>query len=120
MGWKVKLKKVEVKQKEEIPEPPKVPDVPPTPPKAPDTPPVSPKEENKVSRPEGIPDELWDLMVLSGVTGEEVQKAVHAVGAFPVDTPIKNYGDDFIAARLVGKWDKVVTVIEKIRASENK
>lgn len=67
-------------------------------------------EQNIGGRPEGIPDELWNLMTLSGVTGEQIQKAVAACKYYPVDMPIKDYDPTFIQGKLIASWDKVKQV----------
>lgn len=54
-----------------------------------------------------IPEQLKQLMIADGINPEQIQKAVGAIGYFPVDTPLENYGTDFILGRLVGSWDGV-------------
>lgn len=59
-----------------------------------------------------IPKAVADLMKMDGITAEEVQKVVFARGQFPADTPIKNYGDDFINGWLVPYWQNVVEYVK--------
>lgn len=73
---------------------------------------VEPKIDG--TRPEGIPDKLWDLMIMSGVTGEQVQKAVAKRGHYTVDTPIKSYDPKFINGCLIAAWPQVVKIIESL------
>lgn len=72
--------------------------------------PDSEPEQNVGARPEGIPDELWNLMTLSGITGEQIQKAVAACKYYPADMPIKDYDPTFIQGKLIASWDKVKQV----------
>jgi GTPase SAR1 family protein len=74
------------------------------------TEPDSEPEQNVGARPEGIPDELWNLMTLSGITGEQIQKAVAACKYYPADMPIKDYDPTFIQGKLIASWDKVKQV----------
>lgn len=67
-------------------------------------------EQTDGGRPEGIPDELWNLMILSGITGEQIQKAVAACKYYPADMPIKDYDPTFIQGKLIASWDKVKQV----------
>jgi len=65
----------------------------------------------KGARPAGIPDALWDLMVISGITAEQIQKAVAARKYYPIDTPIANYDPKFVNGTLIAAWDKVTALI---------
>lgn len=62
-------------------------------------------------RPDGIPDALWDLMVMGGVTGPQIQAAVAKRGHYPIDTPIKNYDEKFMNGCLIAAFDKVKEII---------
>lgn len=68
-----------------------------------------PKTEQQSS---DIPKVVADLMAMDGITAEEVQKVVFARGQFPADTPIKNYGDDFINGWIVPYWQNVVDYVK--------
>ena len=54
-----------------------------------------------------IPKRLLDLMTAAGITEQEVRQVVFERGFYPVETPIPNYGDDFIDGWLIPFWDKV-------------
>lgn len=82
----------------------------PAPHMTPEPEPESEPEQNVGARPEGIPDELWNLMTLSGITGEQIQKAVAACKYYPADMPIKDYDPTFIQGKLIASWDKVKQV----------
>ncbi len=59
-----------------------------------------------------IPKRLLDLMTASGVTEKEVRQTVFDRGHYPLDTPIKNYGDDFIDGWLIAYWPQCVEYIK--------
>jgi len=59
-----------------------------------------------------IPKAVADLMAIDGITAEEVQKVVFARGQFPADTPIQNYGDDFINGWIVPYWQNLVDYVK--------
>lgn len=61
----------------------------------------------------GILPSLADLMRGSGVTPEQVQKAVGAKGYFPSDMPISQYPQDFIEGCLVAAWPQVYDLIKQ-------
>lgn len=54
-----------------------------------------------------IPEQLKQLMRADNISIKQIQKAVHINGYFPEDTPIENYGEEFILGRLVASWSKV-------------
>lgn len=54
-----------------------------------------------------IPKRLLDLMTAAGITEKEVRQVVFERGFYPLETPIPNYGDDFIDGWLIPFWDKV-------------
>lgn len=60
---------------------------------------------------DGIPKALTDLMMASGITEEQIRKAVASKGYFPEDMPVKDYPPDFISGVLVGAWDQVRAMI---------
>lgn len=65
--------------------------------------------------PEGLPKALTDLMEANHVTEEEIRMAVSHKGYFPLDTPIVNYGEDFINGCLIAAWDQVFAIVQNIR-----
>lgn len=97
----------------EPPEPPKEEEPAPEEKKAP---PVEPKKE--LEKPPGreIPDRLkplYDLMDAHNIPEEFVQQAVSDQGYYPKFTPIANYDQGFVDAKLVGYWDEVKDYIDK-------
>lgn len=58
-----------------------------------------------------IPPALDELMKANNVTEAEIMKAVASRGYFPENTPIANYGDDFINGCLIGAWEQVYKLI---------
>ena len=59
---------------------------------------------------------LFDLMQRDNVSTDDVLAAVYDRGYFPVDTPLENMPAEFVSGRLVAHWDKVLTVIQKLKA----
>lgn len=59
---------------------------------------------------------LAALMFEYNVTEAELQRVVAERGYFPADTPVLNYGEDFINGKLVACWPQVFRLIEKNRA----
>lgn len=59
---------------------------------------------------------LAALMFEYNVTEAELQQVVADRGYFPVDTPVLNYGEDFINGKLVACWPQVFRLIEANRA----
>ena len=73
----------------------------------PQTAPVQPPKTHT----NGIPKALADLMQADGITEGMIRKAVAAAGHFPEDTPIANYGDEYINGFIIGQWDSLVGFI---------
>lgn len=73
---------------------------------------------NTTKQSEGLPLELANLMEMHGVTEAEIQAAVAKNGHFPIQTPIKNYGAEYIKGRLVPNWNGVMRCIEIIRKEQ--
>lgn len=61
--------------------------------------------------PAGLPRALVDLMKTNNVTEEDIRLAVSQRGYFPFETPIKNYGEEFINGCLIAAWDSVYSLI---------
>lgn len=49
------------------------------------------------------------------VQENEVMAAVHAAGHFPAGMPLEDLPEEYVAGRLVGNWDKVLKVINRLR-----
>lgn len=75
-------------------------------------PPTSTPVQTAQTHNSGIPKALADLMQADGITEDEIRKAVAAAGHFPEDTPIANYGEEYINGFLVGQWDSLVGFIK--------
>lgn len=91
-----------------------------------DTPHTDPAGHLVVAGPAGepdidepVPEELRRLMEMNGVTAREVREVVAKVGYFPADTPIENYGMDFIMGMLVADWEVVCGMIMEMRAQSD-
>lgn len=63
-----------------------------------------------------LPAALAALMFEYNVTEAELQRVVADRGYFPADTPILNYGEDFINGKLVACWPQVFRLIEQKRS----
>lgn len=68
-------------------------------------------EMQKPADDSALPVALRELMEANGVTEDEIREAVAVKGYFPVDTPILNYGADFINGCLIGAWEQVYSII---------
>jgi len=64
---------------------------------------------------DGIPQALIDLMKAENVIPSEIQSAVAKRGYYPADTPIANYGDNFINGVLIAAWSQVFEIIKEER-----
>lgn len=74
-------------------------------------PPTSTPVQTAQAQNSGIPKALADLMQADGISEDDIRKAVAAAGHFPEDTPIANYGEEYINGFLVGQWDSLVGFI---------
>lgn len=72
-------------------------------------------EEPCAEIPEGIPQQLADLMRQNNVTESEIQLAVGMRGYFPENMPIANYPPDFVQGVLIGAWAQVFGMIQENR-----
>lgn len=59
-----------------------------------------------------FPKALQDLMNMEGVSVQDIQKVVASKGYFPLDTPARNYPQDFVEQVLIGAWAQVLTAIK--------
>ncbi|MPN11926.1 hypothetical protein SDC9_159235 [bioreactor metagenome] len=59
-----------------------------------------------------VPPALLELMQANNVTERDIQTAVSKQGYFPIDTPISNYGEDFINGCLISAWEQVFNFIK--------
>lgn len=73
---------------------------------------ITPQEEAS-NEFENIPKALADLMKMNDVSEFDIREAVSKKGYFPQDTPISNYGEDFINGVLIGAWPQVLEMIKE-------
>lgn len=73
------------------------------------------QEAPKEVRPEGIPDNLWQLMQKDGVSESLVRFAVFKRGYMPYEAPFTAYEPGFIQGVLVGAWPKIYEFIQEIK-----
>lgn len=74
-----------------------------------------PKAPSEAVRPEGIPDNLWDLMQQDGITEDLVRFAVFKRGYMPLDAPWTSYDPGFVQGVLVGAWPQIKDFINEIK-----
>lgn len=75
-----------------------------------------PKAPAETARPEGIPDNLWQLMQQDGITEDLVRFAVFKRGYMPLNAPWTSYDPGFIQGVLVGAWPQIKAFIEEIKS----
>lgn len=75
------------------------------------------KEEDAPFIPDGIPQELADLMRQDNISDFEIQWVVSQEGFCPYDMPITAYPPDFITGWLIAQWDMVREKIEDGRVN---
>lgn len=85
-------------------------------PEGPEQAPAETAEQPRMMRPQGIPDALWQLMETDQITAEELRYAVYRNGYFPYETPLANYGPDFIQGKLIAIWPQVRDAARVLRA----
>ncbi len=99
---------------ESVPAPPPVQAAETTPVKTDDFEEITPTEEVPVTNEfQNIPKALADLMQMHNVSEFDIREAVSKKGYFPINTPISNYGEDFINGVLIGAWPQVVEMINE-------
>lgn len=76
-----------------------------------------PQADLPAQRGEPVPEALRRLMDTDGISAGEIRHIVAKVGYFPEDTPIENYGMDFIMGMLVADWGTVRDMILKERGN---
>lgn len=75
---------------------------------------ITPTEEAPIANEfQNIPKALADLMQMHNVSEFDIREAVSKKGYFPINTPISNYGEDFINGVLIGAWPQVVEMINE-------
>jgi len=89
-------------------------------PPEPDTtpPPLPPTQSAPPAEFEGIPPALQELLLASGVTVKEIQRAVASKGYFPANMPVSKYPEDFINNALIGTWDRVYGMVIDLRTQD--
>ena len=66
--------------------------------------------------PAELPQSLRDLMITHKVTEEMIRAVVSEKRYFPYDTPIVNYGAEFINGALIAGWPQLLPLLEKARS----
>ena len=100
--------------KSDMPEPPAPPKLKPPEPEAV----YDPEASGKFDPAMKIPKPLHDLMETNCVAAWEIQAAVASRGYYPQDMPISDYDSDFVDGCLVGAWEQMYGLVEKMRADK--
>lgn len=66
----------------------------------------------------GIQSDLAQLLAANNVTELEIRTVVAAKGYYPMETPVKNYDDQFVLGALVSAWDAVHSAIKDKRGNK--
>ena len=74
--------------------------------------------ESSLVIPENIPVALKDLMKNSGISEEIIRYVVAEKGYFPYETPIVNYGADFINGALIAGWNQLLPLLVRAMDSD--
>lgn len=77
---------------------------------------LAPPGQREPYIPDGIPQELANLMKENSVDESELQMVVHDQGYYPMDMPVSSYDPDFIQGCLIAAWDQV---FEKIKINRD-
>lgn len=65
----------------------------------------------------GIQSDLAQLLAAHSVTELEIREVVAARGYYPLETPVKNYDEQFVLGAIVGAWDAVHIAIKDKRGN---
>ena len=68
------------------------------------------------SKPEYIPQALWDLMLQDNVTEEDIKLVTESKGYFPKGTPMSVYNEQgYLTGYIVPKWEGLKQLLKQIK-----
>lgn len=69
-----------------------------------------------ISKPDYIPQPLWDLMQQDNVTEEDIQLVTESKGYFPKGTPMSVYNEQgYLTGYIVPKWEGLKQLLKQIK-----
>lgn len=69
-----------------------------------------------ISKPEYIPQPLWDLMLQDNVTEEDIQLVTESKGYFPKGTPMSVYNEQgYLTGYIVPKWEGLKQLLKQLK-----
>ncbi len=79
----------------------------------------TPPQPIPAQQPPAVPSpahaELYARMQAAGIEDAELRRVVHGEGYYPEDMPIADYSEEFVAGRLLARWDGVVQAVMNSR-----
>lgn len=68
------------------------------------------------SKPEYIPQPLWDLMQQDNITEEDIQLVTESKGYFPKGTPMSVYNEQgYLTGYIIPKWEGLKQLLKQIK-----
>lgn len=69
-----------------------------------------------ISKPDYIPQPLWDLMLQDNVTEEDIKLVTESKGYFPKGTPMSVYNEQgYLTGYIVPKWEGLKQLLKQIK-----
>lgn len=69
-----------------------------------------------ISKPEYIPQPLWDLMLQDNVTEEDIQLVTESKGYFPKGTPMSVYNEQgYLTGYIIPKWEGLKQLLKQLK-----
>lgn len=69
-----------------------------------------------ISKPDYIPQPLWDLMQQDNITEEDIQLVTESKGYFPKGTPMSVYNEQgYLTGYIVPKWEGLKQLLKQIK-----
>lgn len=69
-----------------------------------------------ISKPDYIPQPLWDLMQQDNITEEDIQLVTESKGYFPKGTPMSVYNEQgYLTGYIIPKWEGLKKLLKQIK-----
>ena len=69
-----------------------------------------------ISKPDYIPQPLWDLMQQDNITEEDIQLVTESKGYFPKGTPMSVYNEQgYLTGYIIPKWEGLKQLLKQIK-----